>query len=140
MPKRTLPVGTKRKKDDDSSYLVNETISMDRKRRHIEQQGVRVLLQAKVNERDHEMDDPEAAASMEMGLGSDLRKHPLLDSQLLDGIEGKNPSDPNLDPEAQRKIARKQEDQRRDKELRLEKKNELQYANTPRFNPTPGGP
>ncbi|MCX7115865.1 MAG: hypothetical protein NTW08_08180 [Gammaproteobacteria bacterium] len=140
MPKTTLPVGTKRNKDDDSSYLVDETTSMDRNRREMEQQGLRVLLQARVNERDHAMDEPEQAAGMGQDFGSDLRNHPLLDSQLLDGIEGKNPADPNLDPAAQRKIKSKQEDQKRDKELRLEKKNELQYANTPRFNPKPGGP
>lgn len=143
MPSLVNPRGKKRKRkgEGDPSYLVKETSTMERKRRLLEQKGLRALLQAKVHEREHDLDNPQTASLMNESFGDGLEKHPLLESQLFDGIDN-NPSDPYLDPESKRKVENKRREQKLEKQLRYEKRLELtdQLQYTPKFNPKPGGP
>jgi hypothetical protein len=125
----------------ETSFLVDETKGMNRLRRLEEQQGLRALLQAKVNERARA--DTDELTGDEPGEG--LEKHPLLDGQALDGLDN-NPPDPRLNPEARREFDNKKRDQERRKGEELQDKlqlsQKLQYSpgSTPRFHPKPGGP
>lgn len=119
-----------------SSYLKEETRSMDLARRELEKQGLRALLGKKVHDKDHSEKIDHRSLS-DADYEQSREAHPLLeDSQLLDGVE----IDAINDPEILRKIENKKRDQAREKQLRLEQRLELQLANQPKFNPTPRGP
>jgi DNA-nicking Smr family endonuclease len=113
----------------DSSFLVAETTSMERKRRLAEQQGERQLGPVKAREHSEEVTN-----SPEGELQNSILQHPELDSQRFDGI------DPNLNPEpplnsaARREFDNEKREQEQEKQLRL--------GNMPKFStaPTPRGP
>lgn len=128
-----------------SSFLVDETKTMERARRQLEQQGHRALLQIRVLEQDHALDELSMRAGDELDYSSDLQHHPLLDGQQFDGIES-NPPDPSLSPAAKEKYKEAQRKQKAEKELKLSLNPTYQNrltntpSFTPRFNPKPGGP
>lgn len=123
-------------RDDKDSILKDETKGMERKRRKLEQQGLRALIQARVLERDH----PDVVPTGDEPF-SELLQHPLLDGQQFDGIEN-NPPDVNLNPLAKVKLQEAKQKQELKKQLQLEQRLELQ--NNPYrkygFNPRPSGP
>lgn len=117
-PPSRLP-GGKRKR----SILHDDTASMDRKRRQIEQEGHRQL--AKVNAREHP--DDQSQEALEGDLQNTIRQHPYFDTQLYDGA-------PPLNTEARRKFDNERREQEMEKQLRLG--NMPQYSSTPK----PKGP
>lgn len=97
------------------SYLVDESTSMDRKRRQQEQQGHSRF--AKVHAREHP--DEEQRSTPEGELQNSIRQHPLLDGQKNDGIDnGLNP-EPPLNTEARREFDNERNEQQLKKQLAL---------------------
>ena len=123
-----LPSG-KRKRSD--SILPDETESMDRKRRLIEQQGHRQL--AKVHPREHP-EEPIQKAALEGELQNSILQHPELDNQRFDGIDPNLNPEPPLNTEARTKYDNEKREQEMEKQLRL--------GNMPKFTtaPKPQGP
>lgn len=118
--------GGKRKR----SILHDDTGSMDRKRRQIEQEGHRQL--AKVNAREHPEDRPQTAPEGE--LQNTILQHPYLDAQRFDGIDPNLNPEPPLNTEARREYDNERREQEKEKQLRLG--NMPQYSSTPK----PKGP
>ena len=123
-----LPRG-KRKRSD--SILPDETESMDRKRRLVEQQGHRHL--AKVHAREHPEGEQPAGEQLQQG----PLEHPFLkDLQYQDGMPPTLSSLPYADPEVRRKYANEKDKQKQAQELRLNLTNAPKFSSTPR----PRGP
>lgn len=122
---------------DDTSFLVNETKKMQHQQRQLEQQGLRALTAASVKEGEYVPED--VVQEIGEAYGEALKEHPLLDSQLHDGIEN-NPPDPRLSHQAREKYKEEQRKQEHEKQLRLE----LQLQNQPTYRPStaprPKGP
>lgn len=115
----------------DSSFLVAETKSMERKRRLAEQDGERRL--ARVNAREHP--DAEASGnSLEEAAQNGMLQHPDLDNQRFDGIDPNLNPEPALNTEARREYDNEKRNQEQEKQYRL--------GNMPKFSstPTPRGP
>jgi hypothetical protein len=110
------------------SYLVEETITMERERRLQEQQGHRQL--AKVHAREHHEQHLQSSLSGE--LQNDILQHPWLDSQRNDGVDPNLNPEPPLNTEARREYDNERREQEKEKQLRL--------GNMPKFNPRPEGP
>jgi hypothetical protein len=121
-----LPEGAR-----DSSLLVAETKSMERKRRLAEQQGHRQL--APVKAREHGEEEPEHP-NPEGELQNTILQHPELNSQRFDGIDPNLNPEPPLNSEARREFDNEKREQDKEKQLRL--------GNMPKFSstPTPRGP
>lgn len=120
-----LPVG-KRKRS--GSILPDETESMDRKRRLVEQDGHRQHLLAVVHAREHPEGEQQSTGELHQNSPLD---HPLLvEKQHLDGLPPKLSSLPPEDPEARRDF----DNARNEKQLRM--------SHAPKFStaPRPGGP
>ncbi|CEG57679.1 Smr/MutS family protein [Legionella fallonii] len=117
-------------KGRESSFLVAETRSMERKRRLAEQQGERQL--APVKAREHSDEEPKAGPEGE--LQNSILQHPALDSQRFDGIDPNLNPEPPLNTKARREFDNEKREQEKEKQLRL--------GNMPRFTstPTPRGP
>ena len=117
-------------KNRESSFLVAETKSMERKRRLAEQQGERQLGPVKAREHSEE----ELKSSPEGELQNSILQHPELDSQRFDGIDPNLNPEPPLNTEARREFDNEKREQDKEKQLRL--------GNMPKFTstPTPRGP
>jgi len=113
-----------------SSMLVAETKAMERSRRLREQEGERYL--ARVNARDHSLEEPEQS-NPEGELQNSILQHPELDSQRFDGV------DPNLNPEPPLNTAARREFDNERREQEMEK--QLRLGNMPKFSnaPKPSG-
>lgn len=113
-----------------ASYLVDETTSMERKRRKIEQQGHRQL--AKVHAREHPEETPKGAPEGELQNG--IKQNPWLNSQRFDGVDSNLNPEPPLNTEARREFDNERREQDKEKQLRL--------GNMPQFSnaPKPKGP
>ncbi len=115
-----IPTGRRRS----GSYLVDETTSMDRQRRLLEQQGERKLADVKARERFEEQ------SSSDMGdeVQEKRLQHPNLDSQYWDGV-------PPPGTEERRKFDKEIEKQKDEKQLRLGLMPKFSTAPTPRRGP-----
>lgn len=114
-----------------TSFLVEDTQAMERKRRLMEQDGERRI--ARVNAREHP--EQEAAGnSLEEAAENGMLQHPVLDSQRFDGIDPSVNPAPNLNGEARMNYDNERRNQEQEKQLRL--------GNMPKFGtaPTPKGP
>lgn len=113
-----------------STFLVNETKAMERRRRLAEQQGERQL--APVKAREHS--DKEPQNSPEGELQNSILQHPELDSQRFDGVDTNLNPEPALNTDARREFDNEKRNQEQEKQLRL--------GNMPKFStaPTPRGP
>ena len=119
-PPGRLPAG------DKSSYLGEDTATMDRNRRLMEQEGHR--QHAKVNARSHSPDTEQQPAP-EGELQNTIQQHPWLDAQRFDGI------DPNLNPEPPLNTAARREFDNERREQEMEK--QLRLGNMPKFSTAP---
>jgi hypothetical protein len=119
-----------RERPEGTSFLVDETRTMERERRLQEQQGHKQL--AKVNAREHP--DEERQNSLEGELQNDIMQHPWLDSQNYDGVDPNLNPEPPLNTEARREYDNERREQEKEKQLRL--------GNMPKFStaPKPQGP
>jgi hypothetical protein len=115
----------------DSSYLAEETKSMDRNRRELEQEGHRKY--ARVNARHHEEREQQQAAP-EGELQNSILQNPWLDSQRFDGVDPNVNPEPPLNSEARREFDNQRREQEMEKQLRL--------GNMPKMGsaPKPQGP
>lgn len=115
----------------ETSFLIEETKSMERKRRLAEQQGERQI--APVKARDHAEYEPSDVPEGE--LQNSILQHPELDSQRFDGIDNNLNPEPPLNTEARREFDNEKREQDKEKQLRL--------GNMPKFSsapkPSPGG-
>jgi DNA-nicking Smr family endonuclease len=114
-----------------TSFLVEDTQAMERRRRLMEQDGERRI--ARVNAREHP--EMEAASnSLEEAVENGMLQHPHLDSQRFDGIDPSVNPAPNLNGEARMKYDNERRNQEQEKQLRL--------GNMPKFDkaPKPRGP
>ena len=114
----------------ETSFLVEETKSMERKRRLAEQQGERQL--GPVKAREHSEEVPSNGPEGE--LQNSILQHPDLDSQRFDGVDPNLNPEPPLNTDARREFDNEQREQAQEKQLRL--------GNMPKFStaPTPRGP
>jgi hypothetical protein len=114
------------------SFLVEDTETMERKRRLLEQKGHRKL--ASVIAREHPDPETRAAPTPEGELQNSIAQNPLLDKQRFDGIDPNLNPEPPLNSEARREYDNAQREQDKEKQYRL--------GNMPQFDsaPRPGGP
>ena len=126
-----LNSGSTGKVDPKISFLADETKSMDRARRLLEQDGERRL--ASVKARTHS-EKEEMQNSPEGELQNTILQHPELDSQRFDGIDPNLNPEPPLNTDARREYDNEKREQEMEKQLRL--------GNMPKFNtaPKPSGP
>lgn len=115
-----------------STFLVEETRSMERKRRLAEQQGERRI--ASVKARNHPEEESTKLAA-EGELQNNILQHPELDNQRFDGIDPNLNPEPPLNTEARREYDNERREQEMEKQLRLG--NMPKFKSTP--TPTPGG-
>lgn len=106
----------------DASFLSEETRTMDRRRRQMEQDGHRQL--SRVNARHHSEEETQATAP-EGELQNSIRQHPWLDKQRFDGIDSNNP-EPPLNSAARTEFDNERREQEMEKQLRL--------GNMPKFS------
>lgn len=125
----------KRQRSTDS-ILVDETFTMERKRRKLEQEGHRRF--SHVHEREHPNDKPQEGSSHEEALQNDILQHAWLDGQRFDGIDPTLNPEPPLNSEARLAYDNERREQEKEKQNRLE--NTL--VNTPTYStaPRPRGP
>lgn len=117
------PTGKRR-----SSILPDETKSMDRARRLLEQKGHR--RQAKVNEREHHDD---IGLSAEGAQQNNILQHEWLDNQRFDGIDPNLNPEPPLNSEARREFDNLKREQEMEKQLRKE----LKLGASPKYATAP---
>lgn len=110
------------------SYLQDDTKSMDRSRRLMEQEGHRRI--AKVHARNHENDEKTSAAP-EGELQNTILQHPLLDKQCFDGIDPNLNPEPPLNTDARREFDNAKREQEMEKQLRLGLMPKMQSAPKP---------
>lgn len=117
--------------DAGSTFLVDETKSMERKRRLAEQQGERRI--ASVKAREHSEEEAQHPAA-EGELQNSILQHPELDNQRFDGIDPNLNPEPPLNTDARREYDNEKREQEMEKQLRL--------GNMPKFSsaPKPQGP
>lgn len=116
--------------EEGTTFLVDETKAMERKRRQAEQQGERQI--ASVKAREHSLEEPAHAPEGE--LQNNILQHPALDNQRFDGIDPNLNPEPPLNSEARREYDNEKREQEMEKQLRL--------GNMPKFSsaPKPQGP
>jgi hypothetical protein len=112
-------------KKSKSSILGDDTSTMARRRRLLEQDGHRQL--AKVHAREHQEEENNAAPEGE--LQNSIKQHPFLLSQRFDGI------DPNVNPEPPLNTAARREYDNAQREQEMEK--QLRLGNMPKFSSAP---
>jgi hypothetical protein len=115
---------------DGGTYLVDETKSMERRRRLSEQQGHRRF--ARVNAREHGNESESeniSEMSAEGGMQNNILQNPWLNSQRFDGV------DPNLNPEPPLNSTARTEFDNERREQEMEK--QLRLGNMPRISPAP---
>jgi len=112
------------------SYLVDETVRMDRERRLAEQKGHAQFT--KVNAREHPENEEKTVP--EGDLQNSILQHPELDNQRFDGVDPNLNPEPPLNTEARREYDNQKREQEMEKQLRL--------GNMPKFStaPKPHGP
>ena len=108
------------------SYLVDDTVAMDRARRLAEQEGHRRL--AKVHAREHNESQQQQPAP-EGELQNNILQNPWLDSQRFDGVDTNLNPAPSMNPEAGREFENERQEQELEKQLRL--------GNMPKFSTAP---
>lgn len=120
-----LPSGAKK-----TSYLSDDTESMARARRLVEQEGHRRL--ARVNAREHK--EPDQSPAPEGELQNSIQQHPYLAAQRFDGIDPNLNPEPPLNTDARREFDNERREQEKEKQLKL--------GNMPKFStaPKPGPP
>lgn len=111
---------------EEASILVDDSPSMDRRRREAEQSGHRQL--ARVHAREHNLETRQSAAP-EGELQNSILQHPWLDGQRFDGIDPNVNPAPPLNTDARREFDNERREQEMEKQLRL--------GNMPTFNKTP---
>ncbi|NDH67651.1 MAG: hypothetical protein EBY22_07055 [Gammaproteobacteria bacterium] len=111
-----------------TTYLSDDTATLDRQRRLIEQEGHRHY--ARVNAREH---TPEQSTqqnlAQEGGMQNNILQNPWLNSQRFDGIDPNLNPEPPLNTEARREFDNERREQEMEKQLRL--------GNMPRVSPAP---
>ncbi|MBA2649231.1 MAG: hypothetical protein H0U75_06460 [Legionella sp.] len=120
--------------DRGGSFLVAETITMERERRLVEQEGHKKLAQVEARDHSAESDDKKDLGQ-EGELQNTIKEHPdLANSQRFDGIDTNLNPEPPLNTEARREYDNEKRNQEQEKQLRLD--------NMPKFStaPTPKGP
>ena len=111
-----------------SSYLADDTTTLDRQRRLIEQEGHRHY--ARVNAREHaEQSTQQNLALGEEGVQNNILQNPWLNSQRFDGVDPNLNPEPPLNTEARREFDNERRDQEMEKQLRL--------GNMPRVSAAP---
>lgn len=115
-----------------TSFLIEDTQAMERRRRLMEQDGERRI--ARVNARSHPETEATTGNYLEEAAENGMLQHPNLDSQRFDGIDPSVNPAPNLNGEARMNYDNERRNQEQEKQLRL--------GNMPKFGkaPTPGGP
>ncbi|QBR83865.1 hypothetical protein E3983_05590 [Legionella israelensis] len=115
----------------DASYLVDETKSMERQRRLMEQEGHR--KRARVNAREHGNEE-QSQQDLDADVENSPLQHPYLDKQTYDGYDPSVNPEPPLNTEARREFDNQRREQEMEKQLRL--------GNMPKFTtaPKPRGP
>lgn len=121
--------GRKRKHE---SFLVEDTETMDRARRLLEQDGHR--KRARVNAREHHEREEAKQQSLEREQHSNILQHPALNNQRFDGIDPNVNPEPPLNTDARRDFDNERREQDKEKQLKL--------GNMPKFStaPKPQGP
>lgn len=109
------------------SYLSEETFLMGREQREAEEQGHRHL--AKVYVREHE--EPREGAGNEYQ--SEMKQHPWLDKQSLDGIDSDLNPKWDLNPEVRTELENELREQELEKQLKLGLN--PKFSSTPEFKP-----
>jgi hypothetical protein len=112
-----------------TSYLSDDTVTLDRQRRLLEQEGHRHY--ARVNAREHAMEQPSTQQNLahEGGVQNNILQNPWLNSQRFDGIDPNLNPEPPLNTEARREFDNERREQEMEKQLRL--------GNVPRVSPAP---
>lgn len=121
------------KRTKTGSILMDETETMERARRGLEQQGHR-KHGAKVHAREHHEREEQKRQSLEGELQNDILQHPALNNQRFDGIDPNLNPEPPLNTDARREYDNEKREQEMEKQLRL--------GNMPKFStaPKPQGP
>ena len=114
------------------SFLIEESTTMERERRLVEQQGQRKL--ATVIARDHHENKNQTSPGNEGELQNSILQHPYFATQCNDGIDPELNPEPALNTDARREYDNEKREQEKEKQLRL--------GNMPKFStaPTPQGP
>ncbi|HVT62999.1 MAG TPA: hypothetical protein VHD33_05915 [Legionellaceae bacterium] len=110
-----------------TSYLAEDTRSMDRQRRLLEQEGHRHY--ARVHAREHPEVAPAQMMAQEGELQNNIQQNPWLNSQRFDGIDPNLNPEPPLNTEARREFDNERREQEMEKQLRL--------GNVPRISSAP---
>ena len=112
---------------------MDETETMERARRELEQKGHR-KYGAKVHAREHHEREEQKRQSLEGELQNDILQHPALNNQRFDGIDPNLNPEPPLNTDARREYDNEKREQEMEKQLRL--------GNMPKFStaPKPQGP
>jgi hypothetical protein len=108
----------------ETSYLIDDSHSMERARRRIEQDGHRMLT--KVHAREHRDD---ITSTPEGELQHSILQHPLLSMQRFDGIDPHLNPEPSINNDARREFDNERREQEMEKQLRL--------GNMPKFSTAP---
>lgn len=116
----TFPLGINK-----GTYLADDTRSIERKRRLLEQEGHRQF--ARVHAKEHSEEEPQQSPEGE--LQNSIQQHPYLDTQRFDGIDTNLNPEPPLNTEARREFDNQQREQDKEKQLRL--------GNMPKFSSAP---
>lgn len=109
------------------SFLVEETLAMERMQRLAEQEGHR-RFGAKVHQREHHTEQQQNPGQ-EGDLQNSIAQHPLLDGQRFDGVDVNLNPEPPLNTEARREFDNERREQEMEKQLRL--------GNMPKFGSSP---
>lgn len=111
-----------------TTYLSDDTVTLDRQRRLIEQDGHRHY--ARVNAREHAAEQStQQSLAQEGGMQNNILQNPWLNSQRFDGIDPNLNPEPPLNTEARREFDNERREQEMEKQLRL--------GNMPRVSPAP---
>ena len=111
-----------------TTYLAEDTVTLDRQRRIQEQEGHRHF--ARVNAREHSTEQaPQQNMGHEGGVQNNILQNPWLNSQRFDGIDPNLNPEPPLNTEARREFDNERREQEMEKQLRL--------GNVPRVSPAP---
>lgn len=114
-----------------TSILSDDTETMDRERRLMEQQGHR--RHARVNAREHHEREAQRSQMLDH-YEHQVLQHPALNNQRFDGIDPNINPEPALNTDARREFDNERREQDKEKQLRL--------GNMPKFStaPKPQGP
>jgi hypothetical protein len=131
---RRLPLSSSNNRE--GTFLIAETVTMERERRLAEQEGHGKL--ASVKARDHSQDkNPNDSKDFakEGELQNDMPQHPYLATQRFDGIDPNDNPEPPLNSTARTEYDNKKREQDQEKQLRLGNMPKFSTAPTPRRGP-----